>query len=47
MSVTGGEVIRHCERCDGESNHLTNFFSPHNGAGVGLLGVWSGRISAA
>ena len=47
MSVTEGRVIRHCERCDRESNYLTNFFSPHNDAGAGLLGVWSRRISAA
>lgn len=30
MSVTEGEVTRHCERCDRESKHLINFLSPHN-----------------
>ena len=30
MSVTEGEVLRHCERCDRESSYLINFLSPHN-----------------
>ena len=30
MSVTQGEVIRHCERCDRESNYLINFLSPND-----------------
>ena len=53
MSVTEGEVIRHCERCDRESKHLINSLSPHN---VPELVCWecveqedqrSRRISAA
>lgn len=30
MSVSEGEVIRLCERCDGESNYLINFLTPNN-----------------
>jgi hypothetical protein len=30
MSVMESEVIRHCERCDGESNYLINYLTPNN-----------------
>lgn len=30
MSVTRGELLRHCERCDRESTYLINFLSPDN-----------------